>query len=120
MIIGTGIDIIELKRIKQTMEQQSRFVSRVLTERERAYYLQITSQRRKVEFLAGRFAAKEAFAKAAGTGIGSLGFHDMEVLADEQGAPIMTVTGYESYSIFVSISHSEAYAIAQAIIEGKE
>ncbi|MDY0395459.1 holo-ACP synthase [Virgibacillus halophilus] len=77
------------------------------------------SDKRRVEFLAGRFAAKEAFSKAAGTGIGHLGFKDMEVLPNEKGAPRLRVKGFEQYHIFVSLSHSEAYAVAQVVMEAR-
>lgn len=117
MIKGIGVDIIELSRIKQSIKRNPRFVQRILTEREHQRY-EALSEGRKVEYLAGRFAAKEAFAKAAGTGIGKLGFHDIEILSNETGAPAITATGYENLLVWVSISHSTDYAIAQVVLEG--
>lgn len=117
MIKGIGIDIIELKRIEKSMEQQPRFPYRILTEKELIYFKSLSNTRRCVEFLAGRFAAKEAFAKATGRGIGELSFQHMEVLTERSGAPTMNVIGYEEKCIHLSISHSEEYAIAQVILE---
>ncbi|MFZ3578914.1 holo-ACP synthase [Virgibacillus sp. DJP39] len=117
MIKGIGIDIIELERIKKSIERSYRLVERILTNKEQGIYNSLTSSQRRVEYLAGRFAAKEAFAKATGKGIGKLGFQDIEVIAEESGAPALHVQGYESYNIFVSITHSKDYAVAQVIIE---
>ncbi len=115
MIIGIGIDIVELARISRAVEKQPRFVSRILTENEQTRF-EALSQKRKIEFLAGRFAVKEAFAKAVGTGIGKdVGFLDIEVLADENGKPI--IKSPSPHHVHVAISHSDAYAVAQVIIE---
>ncbi|MFG6150418.1 holo-ACP synthase [Halobacillus sp. B23F22_1] len=116
MIKGIGIDLIELDRIKQSIKRNPRFVQRILTRREQNCYDRMNDHR-KIEFLAGRFAAKEAFAKAAGSGIGTLSFQDIEVLPNEQGAPEITVESYNSLSIWVAITHSEQYAVAQVILE---
>ncbi|WP_047981042.1 holo-ACP synthase [Ornithinibacillus contaminans] len=117
MIKGIGIDIIELERIEKSLENK-RFVERILTERERERFLTISSHARKIEFVAGRFAAKEAFAKAMGTGIGKLSFQDIEIGNDENGAPFITVALDEAMNIFVSITHSREYAVAQVVLEG--
>ncbi|HLS20538.1 MAG TPA: holo-ACP synthase [Bacillota bacterium] len=116
MIKGIGIDIIELTRIEKSIQKNKRIVKRVLTEGEQEVYETFTSDRRKIEFLAGRFAAKEAFAKANGTGIGELSFQHIEILADENGAPKLSVKGYDPTKLFISISHSDTFAIAQVII----
>ncbi|RXJ01948.1 holo-ACP synthase [Anaerobacillus alkaliphilus] len=116
MIIGTGIDIVELKRISDVMNRNLSFVSRILTEKERALFNPLT-ERRKVEFLAGRFASKEAFAKAVGTGIGKhLSWQDIEVIPDPNGKP-MILSKIEYGKIHLSISHSKEYALANVIIE---
>ncbi|WP_077324384.1 holo-ACP synthase [Virgibacillus siamensis] len=120
MIKGIGIDIIELDRIQKALANNNRFADRILTGTEQANgFDRITNPHRKTEFLAGRFAAKEAFAKACGRGIGELSFHDMEVAADEFGAPSMKVGGYEECRIHLSITHSRDYAVAQVVIEEK-
>lgn len=116
MINGIGIDIIEIKRIKNAVLRNERFVQRILTRREIARYQSLKQQHRQIEFLAGRFAAKEAFAKATGKGIGKLSFQHIEILSTPSGAPAIFVEGYDSDKIYVSISHSKEYAVAQIII----
>lgn len=116
MIKGIGIDLIELCRIDKAVTKNIRFVDRILTINEKKKYASFQKDNRKLEYLAGRFAAKEAFAKAVGTGIGKLSFQDIEVLADDKGAPKIYVSGYEADKIYISITHSKAYAVAQVII----
>lgn len=116
MIRGIGVDIIEIARIEKSLSKSERLVDRILTIKEQEVFQSYSNQRRKIEFLAGRFAAKEAFAKAHGTGIGQLSFQHIEVLADELGAPRLTAQGYDAEKLFVSISHSELFAVAQVII----
>lgn len=117
MIKGIGIDIIELDRIQHSIQQNKRLAERILTDTEKRFFDTLTNNRRKVEYLAGRFAAKEAFSKAAGRGIGKLSFKNMEVTTDTYGAPVMSVAGYENWNILISITHSRDYAAAQVIIE---
>jgi len=115
MIIGIGIDICELKRIEELVNRQGRFVNRILTEAEKQRLNSLSGQR-KVEFLAGRFAAKEAYSKAIGTGIGAkLSFLDIEILSDERGKPMIVKPTTDT--VHLSISHSREYAVAQVIIE---
>ncbi|MBS7345006.1 MAG: holo-ACP synthase [Caryophanon sp.] len=115
MIKGIGLDIIELVRVEKIMTRTPRFVERILSVRERAMY-DALSHKRKVEFLAGRFAAKEAYAKANGTGIREgCEFLHIEVLRDDLGAPTLYFQGKRANG-FVSITHSEAYAAAQVIL----
>jgi len=117
LIKGIGIDLIELERIKNSLTTNERFAKRILTKNEQKMFQELKSSKRKIEFLAGRFSAKEAFAKATGKGIGKLSFQDIEILADQNGAPFIKAQGYESYNIFVSISHSHDYAVAQVVLE---
>lgn len=116
MIKGIGIDIIELDRIRNLMNN-NRFIERILTVKEKQTFALLQSESRKVEFIAGRFAAKEAFSKAMGTGIGELSFQDIEVLNNEKGAPFITYLKEEHMNIFISITHSREYAAAQVVIE---
>lgn len=117
MIKGIGLDIIEMGRIKEGLERSGKLANRILTEKEREIYANLPSGTRKTEFAAGRFAAKEAFAKALGTGLGKLSFQDIEILPGERGAPELKTTCQVNGRIFVSISHSKEYAVAQVIIE---
>jgi holo-[acyl-carrier protein] synthase len=115
MITGIGIDIVEIDRIRKLVQSQPRFPDRVLTEKEKAVFSKY-NERRGIEFLAGRWAAKEAFSKAKGTGIGKeLSFMDIEIENDHHGRPIVTKPYAEG--VHLSISHSEQYAIAQVVIE---
>ncbi|HET7626910.1 MAG TPA: holo-ACP synthase [Bacillales bacterium] len=116
MIVGIGMDLVELDRIKSAAERQQRFVDRILTKREKHTYEGLKPVR-KLEYLAGRFAAKEAYAKAAGCGIGAeLSFQDIEIVPDTNGKPCMTVKG-QTNLIHLSITHSQQHAAAQVVIE---
>ena len=124
MIYGTGIDIIEIKRIKSSLEKFSpRFEDKVFTDTEIDY---CKSQADPGKHFAARFAVKEAVSKSLGTGIsGDVGFKDIEVINQASGKPIIKMTGrgkklFEKLnlkSIHISISHDRYYAIAQAIAE---
>lgn len=120
MIKGIGIDIIELSRIKKGLERNEKLVDRILTKEEKKIYTCLSSSSRKVEFTAGRFAAKEAYAKALGTGLGKLSFQDIEILPDSAGAPELKAEHQQNLRVFVSISHSREYAVAQVVIEELE
>ncbi|MCX7572229.1 holo-ACP synthase [Tumebacillus sp. DT12] len=124
MIIGIGTDIIEIKRIAASLERQGdAFWERILAPEERR---EIKSAKRRLEYLAGRFAAKEAASKALGTGIGEVGLHDLVIWNNERGAPQMYLQGGAAKvaeqlgvrKIHVSISHSEHYATATVVAEG--
>ncbi|MCM3719390.1 holo-ACP synthase [Fictibacillus phosphorivorans] len=115
MIVGTGIDIIELKRIREAALHQERFSNRILTPFEQKKFDSLKGNR-KYEYLAGRFAAKEAMAKALGIGIGrELSWQDMEIKSDEKGKPF--ITSPYPYLCHLSISHTREYAVAQVILE---
>lgn len=117
MIQGIGMDIVEINRIKKLIERQPKFIKRILTEKERCVF-NSRSGRRQYEYAAGRFAAKEAFAKALGSGIGErLSFQDIETAADDQGKPYIRAPF--SSGVHLSITHSKEYAAAQVVIESK-
>jgi holo-[acyl-carrier protein] synthase len=124
MILGTGIDIIEVARIKASFERfGDRFLRRILRSDEIQYCL---SHREPAPFLAARFAAKEAVSKAFGTGIGrDLGWQDIEVARKESGQPFVKLHGggqkllekCGGSRIQLTLSHTEFYAAAMAILE---
>ena len=120
MIKGIGIDIIEVKRIKKIIEGSSsdRFFQRILTDAEIAYCK--TFSKPEPHF-AGRFAAKEAYSKSIGTGVGKdFTWKDIEILNNERGKPYINHTKETPYSklIFhVSISHTEEYGSAVVTCE---
>ena len=124
MILGTGIDIIEVARIASSYEKfGEKFVNRILLPEEIVYCL---SHKNPSPFLAVRFAAKEAISKAFGTGIcAALSWQDMEIRRKESGEPyvVMHGKGRELFAargakqLLVSLSHTEHYAAATAILE---
>ena len=125
MILGVGVDLIEVARIRDTFNRfGDRFVRRILHDAEIAYCL---SHKDPAPFLAARFAAKEAISKAFGTGITSeLGWTDMEVAKRASGEPyvILHGAGAELFKrrgairLHLSLSHTVNYAVAQAVLEG--
>lgn len=125
MILGVGIDIIEVARIAASLEKFGhRFGERILSREESTYCL---SHMNPAPFVAARFAAKEAVSKAFGTGIGRhLGWQDMEIAHRESGEPYVILHGkgktlFESRNaknLLVSISHTNEYAAVVAILEG--
>lgn len=116
MIKGIGIDAVELLRMKELIEKKPQFITRILTEKEAKLFARLPLKR-QVEFLGGRYACKEAFSKAWGTGIGKVSFHDIEVLTNEFGAPIVTKAPHPLEKTFVSITHTNDTAFAQIILE---
>jgi holo-[acyl-carrier protein] synthase len=124
MIFGTGLDIIEIDRIKKSLEKYStRFESKIFTDGEINY---CQSQADPGKHFAARFAVKEAVSKSLGTGIThEVGFKDIEVINQTSGKPIVKMGGrgkilFEKLNlkfIHISISHDRHYAIAHAIAE---
>ena len=125
MILGTGIDIIEVARIASSFEKfGGRFVNRILLPDEIAYCL---SHKNPAPFLAARFAAKEAISKAFGTGIGAaLGWHDMEIRRKKSGEPFVILHGkgkklfaaHGAKQLLISLSHTANDAVVMAVLEG--
>jgi len=124
VILGVGIDIIEVARIRSSYERfGERFLNRILLPNEIAYCL---SHKVPAPFLAARFAAKEAISKAFGTGIGAqLGWQDMEVGRKESGEPFVILHGggkklleeRKGRVVLISLSHTQEHAAAVAILE---
>lgn len=119
MIRGVGIDIIEVKRIKKLMEEYGdRFFQRILTEKEITYCRKFSKP--ELHF-AGRFASKEAYSKAIGTGVGKeFSWKDIEILNDDKGKPYIVhlkENEFSAYKYEISISHTEEYACAAVTCE---
>ncbi|MDO5376154.1 MAG: holo-ACP synthase [Staphylococcus rostri] len=115
MIYGLGVDLVEIARIKELVEKQPKFVMRILSQGECDQYQQLTHPQRRLEFLAGRFAVKEAFSKALGTGIGKeIAFKDIHCGNDEKGKPYID---FDGFNVHVSITHTANYAMSQVILE---
>lgn len=116
MITGIGIDITELDRVEKHVDDDV-FIRRVLTPEERECFSSL-GRKRKVEFLAGRFSAKEAYAKARGTGIGAdVSFQDVTVLNDPEGRPFLKETDIQNERVHLSITHTDRSAAAFCVIE---
>ena len=114
MIRGMGLDMIEIERIRRSLKKGSRFAERILTPAEQSYCLQ---GKASAERTAGRFAAKEAIAKAFGK---SLGWLEVEILPDENGKPLVWLSdraleAAEGGKILLSITHTRELASASAI-----
>ncbi|MCC5895335.1 MAG: holo-ACP synthase [Alkalibacterium sp.] len=117
MIVGVGLDVVDIERISKAYIKKPSFAERVLTYKELELFNTLSGSR-QIEFLAGRFSAKEAFSKALGTGIGKVTFLDVEILPDTLGKPVITNSPHAG-SAWVSISHTGSIAIAQVILEEK-
>jgi holo-[acyl-carrier protein] synthase len=124
LVIGLGVDIAEVPRIREAIEARGqRFLDRVFTPNEIAYCERF---RNKFERYAGRFAAKEAAMKALGTGWRrGVRWVDFEVVREQSGRPTITLAGEAAKiaarlgvkRISLSITHTEAQALAQVIFE---
>lgn len=120
MIVGIGTDIIELERIKKSLENE-RFLMKYFTSQEIELY---ESRQKNPEVIAGNFAIKEAVSKVFGTGI-VFNLTDIEVLRDEKGKPYVSLyhkaleisTDLDIKTIHVSISHNKSHVIGFAIGE---
>lgn len=124
MIVGVGVDIIEIERIEQAITRHGdRFLRRMFTPAEQAYCQSGGEQRARR--LAARFAAKEAALKALGLGLREVRWTDVEVVRAESGAPSLHLHGRLAEiarergvtRLHLSISHSRDYAIAQVVAE---
>src|SRR5207237_9402379 len=121
-VIGIGVDIIEVSRIRASLDRHGeRFHRRICTEGESTYCLKM---RDPAPFMAARFAAKEAVSKALGTGIGAqCSWLDIEVRRKASGAPFVVLHGAAAETaqrlgigtVLLSLSHTAVSAIAQAL-----
>ena len=126
MIVGTGVDITEVPRIRQLLERYGeRFLRRVFTSEEIRY---CSGKPNVAERLAARFAAKEAAMKAIGTGLrGGITWKDMEVVRQPGQRPMLEYHGRAAEiaaklgckRTHLSISHTAEQAIAHVILEGE-
>src|SRR5512135_1340668 len=114
MKLVTGVDLIEIARIEEVVARHGRhYLDRIFTPAELEYC------GKRAESLAGRFAAKEAVSKALGTGIGDVAWQEIEILGDEQNAPVLRLygaaerkaqeLGLSTWSL--SISHSQSHSV---------
>ena len=122
-MLTTGVDIIEIPRIQQTLDQYGdRFLQRIFTAAEISYC------RGRAPNLAGRFAAKEATMKALGTGVRGVSWKDIEVVRSDSGAPRVRLHGrakgraerLQISELSLSISHSREFAVAFVVAQRED
>ncbi len=106
--MACGIDIIEISRIEDALNKNHRFLEKVFSPYEIAYYIE---NGKKAEHLAGAYAAKEAFAKYTGKGISRLDLPEISVMHNGAGKPYLTYKG-EAQAVSLSISHNKTTAVA--------
>jgi holo-[acyl-carrier protein] synthase len=126
MILGIGLDIVKISRIEKIIEKsQENFLQKIYAQSEIDKFHSISYKQKRSEFLAKRFAAKEAFSKALAIGIGKIKFHEIEIYNDKNGKPEIKKTDkinqlikelftVENYQINLSITDDAG--IAQAIV----
>lgn len=124
-VIGIGTDAVEIARVRAAVSRTPSLLGRLFTEREQAA---CRSHCGDLRFggLAARFAAKEAVAKALGTGLRGFGFRDIEVLPDDLGRPTVTLHARAQQvaadhgvdRVHVSLTHTDELAVAHALAEG--
>jgi len=119
--LRTGVDLIEISRIEDAVSRHGiHFLERIYTQAE----LELCNKR--LEALAGRFAAKEAVAKALGCGIGDVSWKEIEIVGNEQNAPVLHLYGnakqkadeLELNNWSLSLSHSQSHALAFVVAAG--
>lgn len=122
MILGIGIDIVEIRRIEKIMERSNAFLHKIFNEEEIKYF---EKKMMRPEYIAGSFASKEAVAKALGTGFRGFGFKDIIINRNPLGKPEIILRGTAKeiallkgeYIFHLSISHGQDSAIAYAVME---
>jgi len=127
MILGIGTDIVEIKHFKSVLKKTPRVIQRVFTEEEKKAANKLSGAR-KTAYYAKRYAAKEALSKACGCGIGSsVGWQDLEILNNEEGAPVAHFSPKASrflqkkykvkkIEVFISLSDEKELALAFAVL----
>lgn len=123
MIAGTGIDIVDVRRIEEKLMRNDALLRKIFSEKEIVY---CNANVHPYQHFAGRFAVKEAFLKATGLGLtAGLDLYDVEVISSGTGQPQLVLRGdFEKLAsdkrwkmIHVSIAHTETAAVASVIIE---
>ena len=126
MTIAVGVDVVDLDRFESVMNRQTSFLDRVFTAGEREYCERAKADSVRCQRYAARFAAKEAVMKALGCGLGSFGFHDVEVTRDEDSSePALAVNGKAAVLAdergitrwMISLTHSDLVAVALVVAD---
>jgi holo-[acyl-carrier protein] synthase len=124
LIKGFGVDIVEIERVEKALKKRKKFIQKIYTEKEEKY---CSTRPKPAAHFALRFAAKEAVAKALGTGIGFISWRDIEVINERKGKPKVILKGRAREvaaregieEIFISLSYTRGNAIASAIALGE-
>jgi len=122
LILGIGVDIVEIRRINNIIKKKNLFLHKIFNENEIKYF---ETKMLRPEYISGSFAAKEAVAKALGTGFRGFGFKDIIVTRNSLGKPEVILMGTAKeialrkgkYILHLSISHGQDSAIAYAVLE---
>jgi holo-[acyl-carrier protein] synthase len=123
LIIGCGIDLVKIKKMEKIIKRWGEsFTKKIFTSQERAY---CENRNNKYQSYAARFAAKEAFLKALGLGMRGVSWKEIEVENNQLGQPTITTSGKlkpiisrdKVDKIYLTISHTKDYAIAEVILE---
>ena len=118
MILGVGIDLVEIEKIKKVYSDK--FIDRILSNKEKEYFNSINNEKRKIEYLAGRFSAKEAIFKAfKHSEEKNHNFNQISVLNKEDGSPYIEFIKHDEIEYFVSITHTDNYASSIVILYKK-
>ena len=123
-ILGIGTDIVDISRFKKLINNNKKFKNKIFSPEEIKY---CESKLNKVASYSKRFAAKEAFAKALGTGISNgISFHEISINNNKKGAPFIELLGKtkiivknlkkKKYKIYLSLSDEKKYALAMVVI----
>jgi holo-[acyl-carrier protein] synthase len=125
MILGTGVDLVDVVRFERFLAQgNERIFIKLFTEQERDY---CAAKKASARHFAGRFAAKEAFVKALGSGFQGIALHDVEVVNDPKGRPCLRLSGVARRladeqgvtATHLSLAHDGGYAVAMVVLEGQ-
>ncbi|WP_078392752.1 holo-ACP synthase [Shouchella patagoniensis] len=126
MIKGIGFDLVDLKRIGESYRRGGdSFLRHLLSDEEKQLFSTFKTERRQVEWLSGRFAAKEAYSKARGTGFGGeIQLNEIAVLSDHIGKPCIQIVNKKNSQLdqvqcHVSITHTEQSAAAVVVLGGE-
>lgn len=125
-MISTGIDMVEITRIKQIITKDPRFITRFFGDDEQKLFTKKEHSKTYFQTIAANFAAKEAFSKALGTGIRDFSLNEVQILRNDLGAPYLVLSGQalkiaqkRNVEFSVSQSHTEQHAIAIIIMYHK-
>ena len=119
MILGIGIDLVDLDKIKSMMNE--RFIERVLSLEEQKIFNNIQNDDKKLSFLGGRFAAKEAIFKAVSKGDGKARYIEFSILNDDNGKPYVVSHHFDQkVKVHLSITHTDHHAMCYCLLENND